>query len=144
MTIVTGRKLDYKKHCTMEFGTYVQAHNKNDPSNNNIEQSIDGIYLRPNENIQGGHLIMNLNTGKIISRARVTKIPLPSTVKEKVEQMAPTEGKSDMKFYNRNGLELPNSDDVRGVEYTDAYDDVEVDDDYENNKNEGRPDRIYG
>ena len=83
MTIVTRRKLDYNKHCTMEFGTYVQAHNENDPSNNNIERSIDGIYLRPNENIQGGHLIMNLNTGKVISRARVTEIRLPSTVKEK-------------------------------------------------------------
>ena len=53
MTIVTGWKLDYKKHCTIEFGAYVQAHNKNEPSNTNTERSLDGIYMRSNENIQG-------------------------------------------------------------------------------------------
>ena len=79
---------------------------------------------------------MNLNTGKVITWARVTEVPLPSLVKEKVEQMGLTEGKTDMQFYNNKGVEFPNSDDVQGRDYTDAYDDVEDDDDYQNNNDD--------
>ena len=68
MTIITGKTIDYKKDCVHEFGTYVQAHMENTPQSSMTERSIDGIYLRPNENIQGGHLIMNLSTRKKISR----------------------------------------------------------------------------
>ena len=82
MTIVQGKTLDYKKDCEIEFGTYVQAHNENKPSNNMVERGIDGIYLRPNENDQGGHMVMNLTTGIVITRNVVTPIPLPSTAAE--------------------------------------------------------------
>ena len=47
-----------------EFGTYVQAHMENTPQSSMTERSIDGIYLRPNNNMQGGHFIMNFSTGK--------------------------------------------------------------------------------
>ena len=43
-----------------------------EPTNDMTERGIDGIYLRPNENDQGGHLVMNLNTGRRISRNKVT------------------------------------------------------------------------
>ena len=50
MIIVTGKNLDYNKHLQHEFGTYIQAHTKNDPSNQMKERAIDGIHLRPNTN----------------------------------------------------------------------------------------------
>ena len=46
-TIVTGRKLNYKKHCLYEFGEYVQAHTYNEPRNDMRERTLDTIYLRP-------------------------------------------------------------------------------------------------
>ena len=88
MTILEGQTLDYKKDCTYKFGTYVQAHTQNNPTNPMMEHRIDSIYLRPNENQQGGHIIMNLNTGKRITKNKVTAIPLLATVKNKVEEMA--------------------------------------------------------
>jgi hypothetical protein len=40
--------LDYEKHCVFSFGTYVQAHDENDPTNS----------LKPRASkIQGGHEI---------------------------------------------------------------------------------------
>ena len=48
MTIVTGRKLDCKKHCMTEFGAHVQANNENKTTNDLTERCPDAIYLRPN------------------------------------------------------------------------------------------------
>ena len=62
-----------------------QAHMQNAPMNTMHERTIDCIYLRPNENNQGGHILMNLDTGKRIMRGSVTEILLPLAVKEKVE-----------------------------------------------------------
>ena len=67
-TIVTGRMLDYKKHLQHEFGEYVQGTNQNNPTRSMIERCIDGIYLYPNMNKQGGHVIMNLSTGRVLTR----------------------------------------------------------------------------
>ena len=36
-TIVTGKVLDYNKHCKYEFGEYVQVHNQNNPTNEMME-----------------------------------------------------------------------------------------------------------
>jgi hypothetical protein len=35
--------LDYEKHCVVPFGTYVQAHDENDPTNSLKPREIDGI-----------------------------------------------------------------------------------------------------
>ena len=73
MTAVTRKKLDFKKHCTVEFGLHVQAvqaHNKHDPTNDTIEWALDRTHPQPNANKQGGHLVMNLNSGKTPTRAR--------------------------------------------------------------------------
>jgi hypothetical protein len=32
-TIMTGRNLNYDKHCQVPFGAYVQANQENDPTN---------------------------------------------------------------------------------------------------------------
>ena len=52
------------------------------------ERTIDAIYLCPNNNIQGGHVYMNLSTGKRITRNKITPVPLSEVVKNRVEQMA--------------------------------------------------------
>ena len=130
MTIITGKTLEYKKHCVHEFGAYVQAHTENVKTSSMTERGIDAIYLRPNENRQGGHYVMNLNTGNELTRGRCTAVPLPSTVKEKVEEMALEQGISTVKFTNKKGVELPNVEEVRGEDYVDAYDNIEYDREY--------------
>jgi hypothetical protein len=62
--------LDYEKHCIIPFGTYVQAHDENDPTNSMKSRAIDGVYLSFLSNLQGGHEIMNLMTGQVIKRNR--------------------------------------------------------------------------
>jgi hypothetical protein len=44
--IITGRPMDYKKHCMIASGSHVQAANQNNPTNTNEERTISGILLR--------------------------------------------------------------------------------------------------
>jgi hypothetical protein len=73
-------KLDYQKHCLIPQFSYVIAHTERQPKNTNASRGIDAIYIRPISSTQGGHEIMNLATGKIITRAHVTLIPITPTV----------------------------------------------------------------
>jgi hypothetical protein len=66
--LVGGRNVDYDKHCQVPFGAYVQANNENKPTNTNAPRTLDAIYLRPAQNIQGGHELMDLNSGALITR----------------------------------------------------------------------------
>ena len=60
--IITNNALDYNKHCSIPFGTYVQAHNENNPTNSMEARALDCIYLRPVYNQEGGHEILDLTT----------------------------------------------------------------------------------
>ena len=79
-TIMSQQPLDYNKHLQIPFGTYVQALHESNPSNTNLERMLDAIYLRPLQNSQGGHELMDLHTGSVITRRRVTVVPLPNTI----------------------------------------------------------------
>ena len=75
----------------------------------------DRTHLRPNENKQGGHLVVNLKAGEVTSGAVVTEVPSPSLVEDKVEQMALSKGKTDMHFHDGNRIEFPNGNDALGL-----------------------------
>ena len=128
-TIVTGRRLNYKKHCSFEFGEYVQAHTYNEPRNDMRERTLDAIYLRPNDNDQGGHILMDLTTGALITRGRITAVPMTTTVKEKVEAMAKQQGITNMKFTNKKGETLASDDWIAGVDYDVIGGEIEPTDD---------------
>ena len=108
--IVTQKALDFNKHCKYSFGEYVQAHHENLNTNDMKERTIDAIYLCPNNNMQGGHVCMNLSTGKRITRNKITPVPLSEVVKNRVEQMAVDQGITHVKFTNKKRIELPNAD----------------------------------
>ena len=91
-TIITGHHIDYEKHCKISFGSYVQAFTQNNPTNTVEERCIDGIFLRTLENIQGGYEVLNLKTGQNITRHKVTVIPTPPEVIQRVEQLASRDG----------------------------------------------------
>ena len=87
--------LDYNKHLNHIFGEYVQAHLHCKPMNDNTECTVDGIYLYPTDT---GHKYMNLNTGQAMTRQRMTSVPMPNTVSEKVNNMALKQGIKEVKF----------------------------------------------
>ena len=90
--IITRKPVDFDKHCTVSFGSYVQATTQNTPTNTMEERSIDGIYLQTLDNTQAGHEVLNLKTGKVITRHKVKEIPLTKQVIERVEQLAKRDG----------------------------------------------------
>jgi hypothetical protein len=83
---MTGLRIDYHKHCQLEFGEYVQTHEHH---NNSMEpRTIGAIALRPTGNIQGGHYFFNLLTGKVIKRHNWTRMPMPSEVINRIHSLA--------------------------------------------------------
>ena len=101
------------------------------------ERTIDAICLCPNDNMQGGHVCMNLSKGKRMTRNKITLVPLSEVVKNRVEQMAVAQGITHVKFTNKKGNELHNADWIEGVEYDIDYDEIsdnDKDDTYEYQK----------
>ena len=83
-------KMEYQlqQHCQCMFGTYIQATQENNPKNTQAPRTIDAIYLRPLNNIQGGHKVMNLPTGAVMMRHRVREQLATKMVIKAVEDMA--------------------------------------------------------
>jgi hypothetical protein len=80
----------------------VQANQENLPTNTQAPQTIDAIYLRPMMNKQGGHELMNLQTGMVISRNTIWERPLTDLVIRAVEAMANEQGiKCNMRLSKR-------------------------------------------
>jgi hypothetical protein len=102
--ILNQTNLDYTKHCVMPFGDYVQADHESPKTSSNVTRTLDAIYLRPAQNQQGGHELMDLNSGQLISRNIVHEIPVTDVVIKAVKNMAYQQGFKSLKFKNQNGL----------------------------------------
>ena len=78
--IMTGRKIDYSKHCKLEVGSYVQTHEKTQPRNDTNQMRTTGaIALESNDNDQGGYKFLSLTTGNELTRGLKQFTPLPMT-----------------------------------------------------------------
>jgi hypothetical protein len=97
-TILGLPTLDYVKHCLVPFGAYVQANHKRNQTNSNASQMLDAIYLRPVNSMQGGHELYDLNSGRVITRARVTQIPVTDVVIKAIARIAEDQGFKSLKF----------------------------------------------
>ena len=115
--ILKKKNIDYNKHRKTTIGTFVQAIQDNNPTNDNRPRTIDGIYLRPSTQNQGGHEIMNIATGLVITRQRVWNLPITPTVIAAVEAMAEEQGVKSLKVEGRNRVELLPADWIEGVDY---------------------------
>ena len=127
--ILNQTSLDYNKDCTVPFGAYVQVDHKTMKTNSNITRTLDAIYLRPAQNQQGGHEIMDLNSGRMITRNIVHVIPVTDVVIKAVKTMAIAQGFTNLKFKNRHGVIFHHADWIAGVDYDDNNDTNEEDDD---------------
>jgi hypothetical protein len=65
---------------------------------------------------------MDLNSGQLISRNIVHKIPVTDVVIKAVENMAYQQGFRSLKFKNRNDIFYHDADWITGVDYDDPDD----------------------
>ena len=126
--ILGGKDLDFNKHCQIPFGAYVQANQDNNPTNDNRARTLDAIYLRPTNNEQGGHELMDLNSGLVITRNRCWEIPVTDLVIRAVEYMAEKQGIKTLKLQNRNRIRFYPVDWLAGVDYERLDQDYDSDD----------------
>ena len=76
LTIVEQHHLDYNIQFTITFGSFVQANNNNNMTNLMFLQTVDDIYLRSLEKIQGKHEIFDIHSHRFIMRRKIIKVPI--------------------------------------------------------------------
>jgi hypothetical protein len=127
-SIIAGLKLDYHKHCQLEFGTYVQVHEEHD--NSMATRTTGAIALRPTGNDQGGYYFFSLATGRRLNRNRWTALPMPADVIDRVHLLARAgNALAGMAFTDRNGQVIDDDDDADDVSYDPDDDSAHNDDD---------------
>ena len=109
--IMTGIQFDYNKHCQLQFGDYVQAHQEPSPTNTQASRTVGATCLGPTGNIQGSYKFMNLRTGKRVTRRRWTKLPMPQEVIDRVNQLGKADHQPELlTFYDRKGRSIGDAD----------------------------------
>ena len=116
-TILKSKQVDFNKEFVHSFGNYIQVVDDRLPKNNNLPRSIDSIYLRADDSLQGGHKLMDFATGRVFTRATVTACAMTRMAIERVELIATRQGFKTLKFFNRKKEEmiLTDADLIEGV-----------------------------
>jgi hypothetical protein len=115
------------------LGHTCRPSHKTNQTNSNASQTLDVIYLRPVNSMQGGHELYDLNSGREITRARVTQIPVTDVVIKAIEHIAEDQGFKSLKFKNRKGATFHDADWIAGVEYDEN---IQQEDDYDEDNDE--------
>ena len=118
--IVTGAGPPDYNALQLEFGSYVQVFEDNDPTNTPRARSLGAIALSPTGNAQGDYNFMSLATGAKITRHQWTEIPITEATIARVEALA----KQDKQpLIQSSGLvvewrhDMPIDDDIYDVTY---------------------------
>jgi hypothetical protein len=93
-------RLDYKKHCRVQPGTYCEVHDEPVPTNTMAWRSHEAIALGPTGNLQGSVKFYCIYTGRVLKRRSFT--PMPNRVIKRVNQIGEREGQGrTFRFLNR-------------------------------------------
>lgn len=104
--IMTSRQISCDKYALLEFGEYVQTHEKYD--NSMTEQTMGCINLGPTGNAEGSHYFMSLASGKHVVRSRWTAMPMPIEVIHRVNELEKNDrSTSTIVFADQHGLDVP-------------------------------------
>jgi hypothetical protein len=127
-TIIHQENISYQQHCRTSCGTYVVAHNEPDPTNTNAPHALDCLYLRPNAS--GRHECLHLHINRVITRRRMTPLPIIPAIIKLVHTIAEQDGMpKGLKISNRFGTVLFDSSWIAGVDYNnEKFEDEDYDD----------------
>ena len=89
--IITGMKMDFKKHCKLNFGKYIEVHDKPTPTNGMKFCTRSCVALGPTGNLQDTYKFMDINTGMKLKKRSWTCIPISDSVIGKLERRAERE-----------------------------------------------------
>ena len=78
--LVTGMKLDFNKHCKVQFRAYIEASFDDEFTNTLKEQTHSCISLGTSGNLQGSIKCLDLETGGVVKRRTVKVLPMPERV----------------------------------------------------------------
>jgi Reverse transcriptase (RNA-dependent DNA polymerase) len=134
-TIVTGRTINYGRHCKFDFCEYVQTHEEHD--NSMAPRTVGALALRPTGNIQGNYYFFSLSSSRLINRKSATPLPMPREVIDRVHSLARRDkANPGLVFLDRN--QLPFADDSADSDDDDGDDDDD-DDDYNDDDDDNDP-----
>jgi hypothetical protein len=92
LSLVTGKNTPDYNSMKIEFGSYAQVFEDNDPTNTNKARTVGAIALTATGNTNGDHYFMSLATGSRISRQQWTELPITDNAIARVEALAASEG----------------------------------------------------
>ena len=72
-------KLDYKRHCRVEPGTYCEVHDEPVPSNSMTPRTHAAIALGPTGNMQGSVKFYCLTTGRVLNASHHWRCQIESS-----------------------------------------------------------------
>jgi hypothetical protein len=111
-------RLDYKKHCRVQPGTYCEVHDEPVPTNTMAWRSHEAIALGPTGNLQGSVKFYCINTGRELKCRSFTPMPMPDRVIKQVNKIVEREGQGrTFRFLNQKKQayewtdEVPEDDD---------------------------------
>jgi hypothetical protein len=126
---MTGTTLDYKKHCRLPFGVYVETHEERKTSNTLNERTRAAICVGPTANFQVSYKFLCPRTGRRITRKQFRELPMPASVITAVEALADQDKQEgSMEFTDRDGNTYDNlydtSQPINGVAGVDTADET--------------------
>jgi hypothetical protein len=126
--ILHHSNLDYAKHCQYAMGTYVQAQHEPDDKSTNSQRTLDCIYLRYNDDMQGGHIILHLPTNAVIECRRIITVPITPSIIQYVHRISETEDMPNrLKLHNSQGVLFYDAAWISGMDYDEEAFDHDVD-----------------
>mmetsp|Transcript_1688 Transcript_1688/g.3611 ORF Transcript_1688/g.3611 Transcript_1688/m.3611 type:complete len:966 (+) Transcript_1688:108-3005(+) len=86
--IMTNTTLDFSKHCKLPFGASCQVFQQNEPTNTDVEHTVDAICLDPTGNARGSYKFFSLDTCQRILRHQYTEVPVTKATVQCVTAIA--------------------------------------------------------
>jgi hypothetical protein len=89
------------------------------------------------DNAQGGHILLHLQTNRVVKGRNLTKVPITPSIIKQVHALAELDGMPrGLKITNQANQVTFNSAWIAGVDYDEELFDDDIDDDYDEEENE--------
>jgi hypothetical protein len=116
--IMHQQSINYNKHFSITFGSYVQAHAKPNPQNSQHPRTVDCIYLCYVDNDQGGHQLLDLCTDWMIKHRAVTIVPITKSIIDLVHVVTTNDKMPEgIQIETNSGTIIYDSTWIAGVDY---------------------------